>query len=347
MATKISVRRVNLEAESELLLALLQVNLPLLPHARRFQWLYRANPDGPAWSWFAYEQASGALVGVTSVFPRSMWVGNRIQMCGQVGDFAILATHRSLGPALMLQRATFEPVDQGILSFCYDCPPHAAGMATFRRLGVQPNCAVDRYALPLRLDRHLKKHLSFDPPILATLINLLLRGWRQRGMRSNGLEIAEFDGLFGDEFTRLDAAITAVDVIRGRRGAAQLNWRYRQDPLQEFGVMTARRQGELIACLVFSVKNEDIRIVELFGRELPGAAVALLDALAQRYQVSCHTIEAFLSPDSELLTAILKAHFSRRSVAAQVVAYAGPGTEMSVFLERSPRWAFNTAEVQA
>jgi hypothetical protein len=30
-----------------------------------------------------------------------------------------------------------------------------------------------------------------------------------------------------------------------------------------------------------------------------------------------------------------------------VVAYAKPGSEMSLFLERRPRWAFSTAEVQA
>jgi hypothetical protein len=346
MAMTITVRPVNLESESAELLAMLQTNLPLRPHARRFDWLYRANPDGPAWSWFACESASGSVVGVTSVFPRSMWVGGRIEMCGQVGDFAISATHRSLGPALLLQRATFEPVDQRILSFCYDCPPHAAGMATFRRLGVQPNCAVDRYVLPLRLDRHLKKRLGFAPPLFTPLCNFLLRTFRRPGMRPRDLEIAEYAGPFDDEFSRLDAAVTSEDEIRGRRSAVHLNWRYRQDPLQEYRVLTGRRRGELIAFLVFYFKNEDIQIVDLFGRDLP-ASVALLDVLAQRCEVSCQSVEAYLSEGCDVLTPVLKTHFRRRSVAAQVVAYAKPGSEMSVFLERRPRWAFNKAEVQA
>jgi hypothetical protein len=343
----ISVRPVDLESESSLLLAILQVNLPLLPHARRFEWLYRANPDGPAWSWFACESADGSVVGVTSLFPRSMWVGGRMQMCGQVGDFAISATHRSLGPALQLQRATFQPVDQQILSFCYDCPPHDAGMATFRRLRVQPNCAVARYALPLRLDRHVKKRLGYAPPSLMRLINSLLRARHRPGMQPGDLEIAEHAGPFDDEFSCLDAALISPNVIRGRRSAAHLNWRYREDPLQEYRVLAARRKGELFAFLVFFVRNEDIRIVDLFGRDLPTAAVALLDALVRHYQVSCQNIEAFLSDGSDLLTPLSKAHFHRRSAAAQVVAYAKPGSEMSNFLERSPRWAFNAAELQA
>src|SRR5271157_183742 len=109
----ISVRSVHFECDGPELLGILQTNLPGLSHAQRFQWLYRANPDGPAWSWFACQGTSGRAVGVTSVFPRSMWIGDQLRMCGQVGDFAISASHRSLGPAILLQRATFEPVDQG------------------------------------------------------------------------------------------------------------------------------------------------------------------------------------------------------------------------------------------
>jgi hypothetical protein len=323
MAMAISVRPVDLDSESGELLAILQANLPALPHARRFQWLYRDNPDGPAWSWFAFEKADGSVVGVTSVFPRSMWVGGRIRMCGQVGDFAISASHRSLGPAILLQRATFQPVDQRILAFCYDCPPHDAGMATFRRLRIEPSCTVTRYALPLRMDRRVKKHLGFVPPILTPLLNSLLRVFRRVGVKTGNLELSEHEGRFGDEFSCLDATVRQADVIRGCRTAAHLNWRYRDDPLQDYHVLTARRKGELIAFLIFLLRDEDITIVDLFGRDLPAAAIALLDALVQRYEVSCQGVEAFLS------------------------AYAEPGGEVSMFLERHPRWAFHTAEVQA
>src|ERR1700687_259464 len=109
----IRVRPVHLESEREELLGILQTNLLAIPHARRFQWLYYANPDGPAWTWFVYQRGTDHVVGVASVFPRAMWVGAQPKICGQVGDFAVPASHRSLGPALMLQRATFEPVDQG------------------------------------------------------------------------------------------------------------------------------------------------------------------------------------------------------------------------------------------
>jgi hypothetical protein len=328
-------------------LALLEAIVPVVPHARRFEWLYRDNPDGPAWSWFAVERGSGSAVGMTSVFPRMMWVGSHAVRCGQVGDFAILPSHRSLGPALQLQRATFQPVDGRLLSFCYDCPPHAAGMATFRRLGVSPNCAVARFALPLRIDRRARNQLGFAPPVLTSLLNAALRFWRRRGAKPVDFDIAVCVGRFGDEFSQLDRELGATDAIRGCRSAAHLNWRYRDDPLQEYEVLTARRKGELIAALVFSIHGENIRIIDLFGRELAAAAVALLDALAREYERSCQNIEAYISEGNELARALADAHFHRRSLAAHVVAYAEPGSAMAAFLERRPRWAFYTAELQA
>jgi hypothetical protein len=166
-------------------------------------------------------------------------------------------------------------------------------------------------------------------------------------VKTGNLELSEHEGRFGDEFSCLDATVRQADVIRGCRTAAHLNWRYRDDPLQDYHVLTARRKGELIAFLIFLLRDEDITIVDLFGRDLPAAAIALLDALVQRYEVSCQGVEAFLSEGCDLMPAVLKAHFHRRSLAAQVVAYAEPGGEVSMFLERHPRWAFHTAEVQA
>jgi hypothetical protein len=341
----ITVRPVDLEAESQELLSTLQANLPALPHARRFQWLYLNNPDGPARSWFACDGA-GQVIGVTSLFPRSVWIGDKLRMCGQVGDFAVASGHRSLGPALMMQRATFGPVDEGSLSFCYDCPPHEAGMATFRRLGIPSHCALERYALPLRVDAFLNRRFGFTPPLLPAVGNGLLRLMRPSLPRPAGLDISEHTGLFEDEFSQLDCAVKVADSVRRQRSAAYLNWRYRQHPLLQYRVFTARRSGELIAYVVFCVTNTNVTIVDLFGKDLAEVAPALLEAVVQGCGSSCQIAEIFLPENSELSPPVLKVRFRRRSVAAQVVAYTKPGSEMSVFLERRPRWVFQAADIQ-
>jgi hypothetical protein len=341
----ISVRRVDLENESHHLLAILQQNLPALPHARRFEWLYRANPDGPPWSWFACE--AGRIVGITSVFPRFMWIGGQLKMCGQVGDFAIAATHRSLGPALLLQRATLQPVDEGVIAFCYDCPPHEAGMAPFRRLGFQPNVTMRRYALPLRTESLMSQRLGFAPPLLTSLGNFLLRSYNRNSACLSGLKVSEHAGDFGEEFTSLDDSLKDSRQIRGRHSAAHLNWRYRQDPLQQYKVLTARRKGELVAFLVFSVSGGNVTILDICGRELRAAAITLLKSLVDRYGAVCQSLEGFLSDQNDLIGSFLGARFRSRSVAAHVVAYAKPDTLTSAFLNKTARWTFNGADLRA
>lgn len=343
------VRPVHHESESQELLNQLQTNLPELPHERRFHWLYYANPDGPARSWFACNGATGQVVGITSVFPRSIWLGDRLKTCGQVGDFAISATHRSLGPAMLLQRATFVPVDQEEMAFCYDCPPHQAGMSTFRRLGMHPNCIVERYALPLRVDSHVRKRLGSASALPAAVGNLVLRAyrWSTPRARLKGLEISEHVGSFGMEFSQLDAAVKNATIIRGQRSSVLLNWRYREDPLQNYSVLTARRRGDLLAFVVLCVNNGIITIVDLFGRNLPETAPALLASVVERYERSHETIEAFISEGNELCASYLHMHFRRRSQAARVVAYAKAGSDTSAFLQSKPVWSLNQADIRA
>ena len=344
----ISVRLVHQASENQEFLGVLQANLPSKDHARRFKWLYCDNPDGPAWSWFAVQSSPRQVIGVTSVFPRSMWVGSEVQMCGQVGDFAVAASHRTLGPAVILQRATFDLVNNKQLAFCYDCPPHQAGLSTFRRLGIKPNCRVLRYALPLRVDCHLRKRLGAASVVPAAAGNLLLRLHRRFATTgTTDLEVSSHPDLFSEEFSKLDEAVKGPKAIRGRRSAAHLNWRYREDPLQQYEVLTARRKNALIAFAVLRTTDEVVTIVDLFGMELYEAAFSLLAVIVERFQRSHQTVEAFLSEGNELVNYFLKMRFQLRSEAAQVVAYARPQSAVSEFLQSSPVWSFSQAEVGA
>jgi hypothetical protein len=341
------VRPAGSDSDRQELMSILQANLPDLPHARRFDWLYRANPDGPAWSWFVCEP-SGRAVGVTSLFPRSVWLGDKTATCGQVGDFAITVTHRSLGPAIMLQKATFGPVDSGALAFCYDCPPHQAGMSTFRRLGMKPNCRMDRYAMPLRVEGRLRKKLGSITAVPAAAGNLLLRIARRSRRRPNtkSLNIAEHLGPFTEEFARLDGDVQHGAVIRGRRTASILNWRYREDPLQQYHVLTARANSDLIAFVVLRVTDDIVTVVDLFGDGFPDVGYALLTSVFERYEHSHQTVDACLAVGSPLVTCFESMGFRRRSEAAHVVAYPPQRNDVSTHLLGVLTWAFQQAEIR-
>lgn len=325
----VTIRPVDLDSEQEELLGVLERNLTDLAHARRFKWIYRDNPLGPAWSWFACDAGSGRVVGVASVFRRAMWIGKRVSQCGQVGDFAIDPSHRSLGPALMLQRATFEPVDRGSLALCYDCPPHERGMATFRRLGMTARAIMTRYAKLLRADRLLSARLG-DGPLargVAPPANALLRLVDRRRSAPSGVAVAVHTGRFGDEFTDLDRRAGARDVIRVRRAAVDLNWRYQDDPLREYVVLTARRRGELTGFAVLCVTDRDALLVDLFVVPTSSDGNALLAAAVDHVRrKGAESFHALISDASATREVLQRAGFRRRERGPHVVVHAARDT---------------------
>jgi hypothetical protein len=118
----LELRTIDPALERDALLAVLQRNLTDLDHARRFRWLYLDNPAGPARAWFLHETAAQRACG-GSIPVSPLGLGARPNpRYGQVGDFAVDGGYRSLGPAVMLRRATFAPVDRRELASCYDCP---------------------------------------------------------------------------------------------------------------------------------------------------------------------------------------------------------------------------------
>jgi len=182
----------------------------------------------------------------------------------------------------MLQRATFAPVDDGELAFCYDCPPHEQGMAPFRRLGISTNRRVARYARLQRSRRELEKLLGAN--VLASSLSYLADSFlmKRRLHRKNlGIDVAFHSRKFDEEFTRLDEEIGNQLGLRSRRGARELNWRYVEDPLNSYRTVTARRDGKLIGYAVLATRGEDAFVIDLLALNLSQVALPLLDMITE------------------------------------------------------------------
>lgn len=322
----IAIRPASLSKDRQELIAVLERNFP--GPATGFGWRHEENPAGPGWSWVVYDRQSGSVRAMASVFPRRAYVDGKPVVCGQVGEFAVDRGYRSLGPALMLQRATFHPVDTGELAFCYDCPPHDRGMATFVRLGMFSLCEVVRYTYLLRSDQYLTKKFGnglWTKP-LTTGANVLL-GMRRTSREIAGLDICLLPGKFGDEFTYLDTIVPSRDTIRTSRAADLLNWRYRQrhDPeISGVDVLVARCSGELVAFLiVVAYRHGRASISDLFGQRLEEVGLPLLsEAIAVCRRKKLIGIDGCCSEKSELQKLLKAAGFRARERAARVVGYA-------------------------
>jgi Acetyltransferase (GNAT) domain len=354
----LKIRPVSLAEDRQEMVQLLTRNFGPIQE-ERFAWRHIDNPAGICWSWFAYDSngyQKNAPVALVTVFPRHMRVAGTRVLGGQIGEFAVDPTHRSLGPAVQLQRATFEPVDSGEIVFCYDCTPHDRGMSTFIRLGMQPNCEVYRYALPLRCDEYVE--MRMEKGIWSDLLiesgNLLLR-MRRKHSAAPGLVIENFEGRFGDEFTHLDETVASSELIRASRAADDLNWRYRDDPMApstsadgasgHYQTLVARKHGELVAFAVFFLQTDGIAsLVDIFGSDLsisgPPLLEAIVDICRKQHAWSLH---GFCSDASELKALFLAAGLRRRERNSRVVAY--PKQNGSKRFDAGLRWCFSQVEV--
>ena len=325
-ATAVAVRNVSVFDEREKLIAVLERHFPELGVRSHLTWRHDDNPAGPGRAWILYDCKSGETVGTTLMFPRPMYLDGKLVMCGQVSQFAIDKAYRSLGPALMLQRATFEPVDSGRLVMCYDCPIQEEGMSTFRRLGMSPCCELTRYAFLIGGDEIVRKRLGdslWTKPLVAGA-NLLLE-MRRRKEGDRGLEITTLNGSFGEEFTNLDKIVSSSGIFRASRSAEVLNWRYRgRRPDGKVEVLVARERGEVLGFLAFMANPQRrASILDLFGRELEKVGPALLVAAIQtcrNKKLLC--LEGHCSAASELRPLFERVGFRAREVTARVVPYA-------------------------
>ena len=341
-----ALRQASLSEDREELISMLEKHFPTFSMRTHFHWRHEGNPAGPGWSWMVYDRDTGTAGAMTSLFPRPMYVDGRKVLCGQVGEFVVNPAYRSLGPAMMLQRASFGPVDNGELEFCYDCPPHDKGMSTFIRLGIRPSCELTRYALLLKSDQVVEKRLGKGPwtkPVTGS-INLLLKATR-RHRKSTGLEIETLNGNFDEEFTSLDDTVPSANKVRSCRSAKILNWRYRECTDLDIEVLVARRGGAVVAflaCIIYPDRRACI--CDLFGHELSETGLALLDALVDlctRRNVLC--IEGYCPKESELEHLFKLSGFHARENAARVVAYT-KSSEVSKILNSATAWTIGSAE---
>jgi hypothetical protein len=346
------IRAINYAAEREQMIELLGRNLTEIPHAKRFDWFYGRNPAGLPFSWVIVEDATQKSAGIASLISRGVWLGGEVKICGQVGDFGIDRAYRSLGPAVQLQRATFSPVDRGDLAFCYDCPPHEAGMSTFRRLGMNANARMRRYVRILKADEQIERRLGagLHSVAAAKVANAMLRLTSGGGAVLHGTSIDRWPGRFDEEFTKLDQRGATRAEIRGRRTAADLNWLYRENPLQSYEVLIARSDADLIAYVVYFANGNKAFIMEV-GGEPPAPVIGALLAEASRrileQSPDAQSVTALLSEAHPFIEGFKRAGFMAREEAERVVAYAPAGSDVKKFLEGNPRWLFQFADVTA
>ncbi len=273
----IVVRSADLDLDRERLIATLFQYLTPLADGRRFEWLYRDNPHGPARAWIAEDTDDGGIVGAAAAFPRRMYLSGKEALSCVLGDFCISARYRSLGPALQLQRACLAEFNTGSLAFGYDFPS-ASMTAVYSRLGVEPRERVVRLAKPLCAERQIRKLVKSRPLVrgLSAVADSWLAFRDRETQDGSECTIVPQAGACGEQFTALAEQVGTRYGVCVQRSAEYLNWRYRDHPFRRYEMLTARRDGALQGYAVFEQTAEDATLVDLFGLEEPEVLRSLI-----------------------------------------------------------------------
>jgi hypothetical protein len=203
---------------------------------------------------------------MAALFPRDMYYGDAIVRGCVLGDFCVAPEHRTLGPALQLQRACLRAVQSEEFAVAYDFPSGTM-LAIYKHLGIQPLEQSVRMAKVLRADR-ISGQLKV-PGVSRALVgtaNFVLGMEDRVSAAPSKFEFALQAGPCGPEYSELAEETGSSLGTCTMRTAEYLNWRYRRHPHVEYEFLTARRGNQLLAYCAFTQSADNATVAEFFGK---------------------------------------------------------------------------------
>ncbi len=261
----VTIRPSDFSADRGAIIQLMLDNLTPLSSECRFEWLYRQNPHGEALGWVAVNDQDGTVVGTAAVFPRMLFVRGELIRGWVLGDFCLNVKYRSLGPAVVLQRACLKFFEEQPGEPFYDFPSQTM-VAVYKRLGWSVTKTMQRVMKPIRLNQKIRSFISYSwlaEPV-AMIGNTALKFLDKKPLLPKGRTIEVEDGPWGEEFTELSGALRNRFEIYLHRSAAYLNWRFFDNPFQKFTMVVARDHGRLIGYGLLGQSPTDALVVDLF-----------------------------------------------------------------------------------
>lgn len=261
---RLQIQPADLARDRPALTELLGQHLTARSTPQRTEWFYEQNPHGRARVLTLRDGTDGAIVGSGAVIPRLLWINGSRRLGSVMADFWVHPAHRSLGPAVQLQRACVDAARE--LGCAFFDLPQGNMPAVYRRMRLLGPLVLARLARPLRTRAFVARRVAVAP--LASALGLLgdavlrLRDLAQ--VPRARYEIATHAGDFGPEFDELTARPEPPGAVAVARSAEFLEWRYRRHYYLRYRIMTARRAGKLAGYIVLGVDGTSAEVVDLF-----------------------------------------------------------------------------------
>jgi hypothetical protein len=311
--------------------------LPALTEDRYVKY-YSEHPLGPPHFVLARTAQTREPIGMAALFPGKLRISGQSVVAGIAGDLSVAPPHRSLGPALLLERALLEGLGQSELRFAYAMPNRAAE-PVFRRVGYTEIGRMTRFVKPLKTEFAVRAYVSRAPlahvssKLLDAAISATSREHWQLPSRSFVVE----------RWTRFDERVSSLCSLAferhrvvGERTPELLNWKYELLPgsRQRFSLLVAR-QGDALRGYLVTLDRDGIRhVVDLLfdSRRILSALLAELTHQARRDALFAVCVDYF-GPRNEL-TGRLRAFGFFRRLARPVMIFVPDGESLAELARR-------------
>ena len=290
----------------------------------RSEWLYSRNPAGPAVV-IGLRHSDSRWVGMLAIIPRQLWIDGREISSGLLCDFHVNSQHRTLAPALMLQRAAREHQERrGLVTYAI---PNARALAIFKRLGADIVFERHRVARLLRFHAFLvrRKHplLAAFSPIADFAASIVDASALTLSPHANAKWIEDFD----DRFDELWQSVRNCGIPTGERSRPFLQWRFATEPLRMNRILALshRKTNRLLGYVIGDVVCDEFRVRDILFRQMNEPSIGLLaKAIHAIRRLGVSRIGAQVSGPPSLMKSLNRAGFRTRESEIVFIRYPLP-----------------------
>ena len=309
--------------------------------AAKYDWFYLGSEAGSPVVSLLIHAPTGRRVGIAAAGPRrALWNGRAVRI-GVLVDLAVLPEHRSLFPALLLQRSLQQSVP-GVLAALYGFPNPRA-VPVFTRVGYRKTLDVRRFVRVLRSGEYLRRRFpGWVAALLARPLDLAM--WAvafMRWPRTGDLKAAwgtAVDPGVDDLWAEAPHGSGPILV----RDTKFLRWRFDQMPgmaVRYLNLVAA--DGRLAAWFACEEKGGTLTVRDFWSREgydgIDPSIVMLLLREARKSGYSAVSLE--FGGSRKIIGIFEAAGFSERS-RRPFFSYMGPDS----IPERDAEWYVTSAD---
>jgi hypothetical protein len=221
---------------------------PPLDFGTRCDWLYAANPAGHA-RLLRLRTSTNESVGMVAVVPRRFWLGDSSFTLGLLCDFIVHRGHRTLMPAMLLQRSARELADR-VFGGTYAIP-NDKSLPVIRRLGDNLVEQRPRLARVMKSHSYLAQRSATLARVTSWPLDRAAAAWDYLVAATRPRLHAEWLDAFDDRFDDLWRRRPSSTCL-GERSFQHLHWRFASEPGRKNKIIGVFDQptGQLVAYCV-------------------------------------------------------------------------------------------------